>query len=134
MAGARDITMVDEAAWKEAVARELVLRRLAGQQRLDRAEVLAACRELGLRRARLYQLLRAYRSRPVTSSLVNRATGSRAGARRLSAAVEALIDEAIQTYYRTRQKPSVNGLHKEVSGSVGKKAFGRPAGMRFGRG
>ena len=47
MADARDITMVDEAAWKEAVARELVLRRLAGQQRLDRAEVLAACRELG---------------------------------------------------------------------------------------
>jgi len=33
----------------------------------------------------------------VTSSLINRATGSRAGARRLSAAVEALIDEAIQS-------------------------------------
>jgi len=114
MADARDIATVDEAAWNEAVARATVLRRLAGQERLSRAVVLEACRELGVKRARLYQLLRAYRTRPVTSSLVNRATGSRAGARRLSAAVEALIDEAIQTFYRTWQKPSVNALHKEV--------------------
>jgi len=114
MSDARDITTVDEAAWTEAVARELVLRRLAGRERLDRAEVLEACRKLGVKRARLYQLLRAYRVRPVTSSLVNRPTGSRAGARRLSADVEALIDEAIQTFYRSRQKPSVNALQKEV--------------------
>ena len=114
MADARDITTVDEAAWTEAVARELVLRRLASRERLGRAEIVEACRELGVRRARLYQLLRAYRTRPVTSSVVNRPSGSRAGSRRLSAAVEALIDEAIQTFYRTRQKPSVNALHKEV--------------------
>ena len=53
MADACDITTVDEAAWNEAVARELVLRRLAGQERLNRAEVVQACRELGVRRARL---------------------------------------------------------------------------------
>ena len=79
MADARDITAVDEAAWSEAVARVNVLRRLAGQERLSRADVLEACRELGVRRARLYQLLRAYRTRPVTSSLVNRPSGARAG-------------------------------------------------------
>ena len=50
----------------------------------------------------------------MTSSLVNRPTGTPAGSRRLSVAAEALIDEAIQTFYRTRQKPSVNALHKEV--------------------
>ena len=48
MADACDITTVDEAAWNEAVARELVLRRLAGQERLNRAEVVQACRELGV--------------------------------------------------------------------------------------
>ncbi len=78
MADARDIATVDEAAWKEAVARANVLRRLAGQERLSRAVVLEACRELGIRRARLYQLLRVYRTRPVTSSLINGAPGSRA--------------------------------------------------------
>ena len=67
MADARDIATVDEAAWNEAVARAAVLRRLAGQERLSRAVVLEACRELGVKRARLYQLLRAYRTRPVTS-------------------------------------------------------------------
>jgi putative transposase len=114
MADAHDITVVDEAAWNEAVVRATVLRRLAGQARLNRADVLGACQELGIRRARLYQLLRAYTTRPVTSSLVNRPKGSRLGSRRLSAAVEALIDAAIQTFYRTQQKPSVNALHKEV--------------------
>ena len=44
MADACDITTLDEAAWNEAVARELVLRRLAGQERLNRAEVVQACR------------------------------------------------------------------------------------------
>src|SRR5271156_1963979 len=107
MADARDITTVDEAAWTEAVARELVLRRLASRERLGRAEIVEACRELGVRRARLYQLLRAYRTRPVTSSVVNRPSGSRAGSRRLSAAVEALIDEAIQTFYRTHACPTM---------------------------
>src|SRR5271163_2837939 len=38
MADACDITAVDEAAWNEAVARELVLRRLAGQERLSNDE------------------------------------------------------------------------------------------------
>lgn len=114
MVDARDITAVHEAAWSEAVARANVLRRLVGQERLSRAVVLEACQELGVRRARLYQLLRAYKTRPVTSSLVNRPSGARPGARRLSAAVEALIDGAIQTFYRTRQKPTVNALHKEV--------------------
>jgi putative transposase len=114
MADARDIRTVDEAAWKGAVAREAVLRRLAARERLGRAEVLEACRELGVRRSRLYQLLRAYRIRPVTSSLLNRQTGSRAGTSRLPGAVEAVIDEAIQAFYRTRQKPSVSALHTEV--------------------
>ena len=125
--GPRDITTVDEAAWNKAVARATVLRRLAGEERLSRADILGACRELGVRRARLYKLLRAYRTRPVTSSLVNRATGSRAGARRLSAAVETLIEGAIQTFYRTRQKPSVNALHKEVRRLCWQKAVRAPS-------
>src|SRR5271163_3671261 len=127
MADARNITTVDEAAWNEAVARATVLRRLAGQERLSRADILEACRELGVRRARLYQLLRAYRTRPVTSSLVNRPSGARPGSRRLSAAVEALIEEAIQTFYRTRQKPSVNALHKEVRRLCWQNGVGAPS-------
>jgi hypothetical protein len=49
MANARDIATVDEAAWKEAVARANVLRRLAGRERLSRAVLLEACRELGIK-------------------------------------------------------------------------------------
>ena len=64
----------------------------------------------------------------MTSSLVNRRDRDRERAsRRLSAAVETLIEEAIQTFYRTRQKPSVNALHKEVRRLCWQKAVRAPS-------
>ena len=75
-----DKSSVDAAVWKEAVAREAVIRALASSDQPNRAEVLRACRQLGLKRARLYQLLKAYRVRPVTSSLLVRPAGTPRGA------------------------------------------------------
>jgi hypothetical protein len=53
MADARDITSAAESAWNVAVIRELVPRRLVSRDRLGRPEILEACRELGVRWARL---------------------------------------------------------------------------------
>ncbi|MBM3553548.1 MAG: DDE-type integrase/transposase/recombinase [Alphaproteobacteria bacterium] len=109
-----DKSTVDAAAWKEAVAREAVIRKLTSTDRPGRSDVLRACRELGLRRTRLYELLKAYRERPVTSSLLNRVRGTRPGVRRLPQDAEAVVAEALQGFYETRQKPSVSELQREV--------------------
>ena len=109
-----DKSMIEAAAWKEAVARERVIRELASADRPSRGDILRACRELGLRRTRLYELLKAYRERPVTSSLLNRTRGTRPGVRRLPQDAEAVVAEALQGFYATRQKPSVSLLHREV--------------------
>lgn len=106
-----DKSSVVAAAWKEAVAREAVIRALVSSDQPSRVEILRACRELGLKRARLYQLLKAYRARPVTSSLLVRPTGTPRGARRLPAETEAVVAEALQGFYETSQKPSINRLH-----------------------
>jgi putative transposase len=109
-----DKSSVDAAAWKEAVAREAVIRALVSSDQPSRVEILRACRQLGLKRARLYQLLKAYRARPVTSSLLVRPTGTPRGARRLPMETEAVVAEALQGFYETSQKPSINRLHQEV--------------------
>jgi putative transposase len=109
-----DKSTIDAAAWKEAVAREKVIRELASADRPSHSDILRACRELGLRRTRLYELLKAYRERPVTSSLLNRTRGSRPGVRRLPQDAEAVVAEALQGFYATRQKPSVSLLQREV--------------------
>ena len=106
--------MPSDAAWSEAVAREAVIRRLISLERPGRSDFQRACHELGMRRTRLYELIRAYRERPVTSSLLARPAGTRQGSRRLPEQAEAVIAEAIRDLYKSRQKPSVNRLHKEV--------------------
>jgi putative transposase len=81
-----DKSSVGATAWNKAVAREGVIRELASADQLDRSEVMRACCQLGIKRTRLYELVKAYRERPVTSSLLD----------------------------KSRQKPSVNRLHMEV--------------------
>lgn len=105
---------VGEDEWLEAVAREAIVKPLAGEGRLSPTEVAVACRALGLRRARLCALIDRYRGEPVTSSMLAAKPGPARGARRLADDVEALIEEAISGYYLKRQKPSVSALHDPV--------------------
>jgi len=109
-----DIVAVDDEAWERAVAREAVVRQLAERPRIARAEFLKACRELGVKRSRLYQLLQAYKARPLTSSLLASGAGARAGGRRLPEEVEAVIAGAIEDFFKSPQKPRINALQKEV--------------------
>lgn len=109
-----DINAVDDTAWEQAVAREAVIRRLVSASPPNRAEFLSACRQLGLKRSRLYDLIKAYKARPITSSLLTVAAGTQTGSRRLPEAIEAIIAEAIEGFFKSRQKPSINALHKEV--------------------
>ena len=114
MADRTDICVVDDAAWERAVAREAVIRRLASSGSPGRAEFLSACRKLGIKRSRLYELIGVYKARPVTSSLLTAQAGSPAGSRRLPDEIELVISETIAGFFKSRQKPSIHALQKEV--------------------
>lgn len=103
-----------DADWGRAVEREAIIRPLASKGRLSPADIGLACRQLGVRRARLYELLGRYRAAPVTSSLLGHNPGPAKGRRRLSEDMEALIETAMQDTYRKREKPSVTALHDLV--------------------
>lgn len=110
----RDKLDIDDAKWQDAVAREAIIRPLAGVTRLSPVDVATACRILGLRRSRLYALVERYRTAPVTSSLASATPGPKKRSRRLSDELEAVIEEAIRDKYLTRQKVSVSVLHDHV--------------------
>ena len=103
-----------DAAWGEAVARAAVIRRLVGLGRIPRTEVSHACRELGIGRSRLYELINAWRAKPVTSSLLPRPAGTRPGIRRLESGTEQAIDEALRVFLKMRPVPGISRLHGEI--------------------
>ncbi len=114
MAEHLDITDAADGAWEQAVQREAVIRRLTEQPRISRSDFLAACRELGVKPSRLYELIRAYKVQPLTSSLLASSAGTQSGSSRLPDEIEAVVSEAIDQFFKSAQKPSINALHKEV--------------------
>jgi putative transposase len=95
-----------EAAWTKAVTREMLIRPLAAASRIPAAKFARACRELNLKRSRLYELIVAYRTAPMASSLLDVVPGQVKGGRRLSDQVESIIEAAIRGTYHGVPLPS----------------------------
>ncbi len=74
-----DIIAIDDAAWEQAIARETVICRLASMAHPDRSKFLSACRQLGLKQSRHYELIKAYKARRIASCLLTAAAGTQTG-------------------------------------------------------
>ncbi|WP_428390972.1 Mu transposase C-terminal domain-containing protein [Lichenicoccus sp.] len=103
-----------DADWAEAVRREAAIRPLADLPRLGRHRVEAASRTLGISVPRVYALLRSFRDRPVTASLLPRRPGPPKGARLLAAPLETQIEAAIEAVYLRPERPTVKRVWGEV--------------------
>jgi putative transposase len=109
-----DRTLSSETAWQRAVAREAVIRPIASVKKLTAPEKFAACRQLGLKPTRFYQLLAQFRRKPVTSSLLDETPGPEKGRRLLSAGQEDAVACAIQEIYCRRERPTITAVHDHV--------------------
>jgi putative transposase len=109
-----ELTIVDVARWDEARRRLPIVRRLAEDPKRSRADARAAADELGIGVSHFYVLLKRYLSDPRLTSLVPKPSGGVRGRSRLSTGLESLIDEAIETFYLTSQRPSVTALLLET--------------------
>jgi putative transposase len=96
--------------WAEAVRREAAIRPLVEAPRLGRLAVQAAAKSLGLSVPRIYWLVRAFRDRPVTASMLPRPPGPAAGWRRLAPAVEAQVEMTVDAIYLKPERPTVKRL------------------------
>lgn len=104
----------DAAAWALAMHREAIVRPLAELSRLNIGRVTEAAIELGLSRSALYKLLRRYRNRPQTSSLLPWKRGRKVNREMLGEEREFLLNCCIHEFYLRPERPSMAALHLEV--------------------
>jgi len=111
---APELLSVKPLQWDRALRSLQVVRRLAESSERTRSEVAAAAAELGCGVVHLYKLLGRYQADPRLTSLLPHRRGPARGGSLLSAEVDAVIDDAIQTVYLTRQKPRLSDLVTEI--------------------
>jgi len=111
---APELLSVKPPHWDRALRYLNVVRRLVADSSRTRAEVEAAAAELGCGTAHLYVLLGRYRADPRLTSLLPHRRGPAPGGSLLSAEVDAVIDDAIQAVYLTRQRPRISDLVTEI--------------------
>jgi putative transposase len=121
---------VPEEDWSEAVRREGQVRPLAAAETNCRAVVRVAAAALGLSTAQVYRLIRQFRACPVTASLIVARPGPKRGARLLDVAVDRKIEDAIDSVFKSRERPSMAKLKRDVRtdcSAAGLKAPSRKA-------
>jgi putative transposase len=102
---------ISDDAWSEALRRAEKVRSLATG---GRAVVKAAVDALGLSTAQVYRLIRRFRGNPTAGSLVVTRPGPKKGARLLPIDVEQRIEQAIDTIFKTRERPTMAQLRRDV--------------------
>ncbi|MHB8815504.1 MAG: Mu transposase C-terminal domain-containing protein [Steroidobacteraceae bacterium] len=111
---APELLSVAPPQWDRALRYLSIVRRLSESSTRTRAEVAAAAAELGCGVIHLYALLGRYQADPRLTSLLPRRRGPAPGGSLLSGEVNAVIDDAIQAVYLTRQKPRISDLLTEI--------------------
>src|SRR3954451_23601182 len=112
-----DLSLIPEAAWREAQRRAEVVRPLAEQGRWPRHLVQAAAATLGLSERQTYTLLS--RCRDAGGTLTALLPGGSSDGRntpRVSLATEATLRRIIEGSYLTPQRRGAAGIIEEVIG------------------
>ena len=110
-----DPVQCTEADWAEAVRRRDLVLRLARQPSHTTADVDAIAAELGLKRRRVWELLRLARTHgPEVATFLPARRQARK--KRLAPEVEAMIAQAIEQHYAKPARPSLLSLAREVDG------------------
>jgi putative transposase len=109
-----DFQSVSQPVWDGACEREAVIRHLAQAEQLSPEQVEAAAMRLGLSCSSVYRLVARFKRRPTTSSLLPAKAGRPGSLRLLAPRVETIIEEAIQSFYLTPQRPGVIALMRDI--------------------
>ncbi len=105
-----ELSTIPEEAWAEARRVFPVIQRLANTPRRTEAQVAAAAVELDLSRTQVYERLARFIADPRLTSLLPRRRGPTPGGSRLANDLNQLIDETIESFYLTRQRPRLLDL------------------------
>lgn len=111
---APELDEVSEADWQVARQRLALIRELAQNSSRTRADVARAAVQMERSIPQVYRLLRRYVADPKLTSLLPKPKGPAPGYTKLSAALERLIEEVIQSAFLTRQRIRMSDLVLEI--------------------
>lgn len=109
-----ELSTIPEAAWAEARRFFPVIQKLANTPRRTEAQVAAAAVELRLSRTQVYERLARFITDPRLTSLLPRRRGPTPGGSRLANDINLLINETIESFFLTRQRPRLLDLLMEI--------------------
>ena len=101
--------------WKTTVRRAKFLARLAEAERASEEQIQDVAQKLKLSRASVYRLLARFKNSKEATSLLPVKSGKKNGSKELSVDQEKIIDELINKFYLSRQRPSVAALHRTIA-------------------
>ena len=108
-----ELLSISDKAWARAQQKLVILQPIL-QRRGDMALVEATAREHGMSQSTLYRWLRAYEQTGSVRSLVEQPHTGGKGKKRLDKALDAIIQQAIETHYLTPQKKPVAKVILEI--------------------
>lgn len=109
-----DLAEINDGDWKIAAERYAAIKPLLGKDFVAGAEMAARAKEVGASKATLYRWLQRYNSLQVMTALLPKQRGWQHGKSRISAPVEAVIQEVIKDFYLTPQRPRDQKAANEV--------------------
>jgi len=123
-----DLSLISDAAWREARRRAEVIRPLAERERRPRHLILAAAATLGLSERQTYTLVRRCLDAggDLTALLPGKSSGGRARPR-VATVADAVLHRTVQELYLTRQKPTAARVVREVLGRCGAEKLRSPS-------
>jgi putative transposase len=101
--------------WKTTVRRAKFIARLAEAERASEEQIKHVAQKLKLSRASVYRLLARFKNSREATSLLPAKSGKKNGSKELSVDQEKIIDELIDKFYLSRQRPSVAALHRTIA-------------------
>lgn len=121
----RDITDVSDTDWKELERRMDGIRPLL--QGASREEIEEHAEKMNVHFTTLYRWLRGYTESGALLGLLPKKEGRRAGQNRIEGRAEAIIQEMIQKYYLTKQRPTVQYIINKVIYQCNKENIDPPS-------
>jgi putative transposase len=109
-----NLRVVDTADWTKAQERESIIRDSLQGDGSTTMRVEAAAKTLGLSTRTVRRLITRYTASAQTTSLIAHPPGPKKSYRRLSPALERIIDAAIRTHYLVRPHKPMESVYKEV--------------------
>lgn len=122
-----DLDAISEDDWRVAQTRYAAIQPLIAAGTPSRVAVEERATELGISPATLYRWLSRYRSMDAVSGLIPYTRGWKQGNGRVSQSVEELIQEVIQKYHLTPERPSVGKTVREVQRLGVDRKVGKPS-------